>query len=90
MYRHGAILSFCVCAVVLVLGGFDHMEEDDQDREDVENGQRVETHERERKRSKQGEITNAQTHDDMWMNMFFIRHALRHLEPKCGVNTCVK
>ena len=24
------------------------------------------------------------------MNMFFMRHALQHLEPQCGVNTCVK
>ena len=31
----------------LVLGGFDHMEDDDQDRGDEENGQKVETLERE-------------------------------------------
>ena len=62
------------------------MEDDDQDRGDVENGQEVETHEREEE-VKQRETTNAQTRDDMWMNMFFMRHALRHLEPQCGVNT---
>ena len=39
--------SFCVCARDLVLGGFDHMEDDDQDRRDEENGQKVETLERE-------------------------------------------
>ena len=38
--------SFCVCAVVLVLGGSDHMG-DDQDRGDEEIGQVVETLERE-------------------------------------------
>ena len=43
----------------------------------------VEALERERKRSMDGETTHGQTHDDMWMNMFFMRHALRHLEP-CG------
>ena len=37
-----------------------------------------------------GETTNDQTHDDMWMNMFLCRHVVRHLEPQCGVNTCVK
>ena len=39
--------SFCVCAVVLVLGGFDHMEDDDQDRRDEGIGQDVKTHEKE-------------------------------------------
>ena len=37
----------------------------------------VEALERERKRSMKGETTNDQTHDDMWMNMFFMRHALQ-------------
>ena len=41
VYRHRAILSFSVCAEVLVLGGSDHMEDDDQDRGDEENGQKV-------------------------------------------------
>ena len=35
------------------------------------------------KEVKQRELTNAQTRDDMWMKMFFMRHALRHLE-SCG------
>ena len=52
-----------------MLGGSDHMEDDDQDRGDEEIGQEVETHEREEE-IKHEETTNAQTHDDMWMNMF--------------------
>ena len=43
----GQYSSFCGCAVDLVLSGFDHMEDDDQDRGDEENGQKVETLERE-------------------------------------------
>ena len=52
-----------------MLGGSDHMEDDDQDRGYEENEQELETHERER-RSKRREATHGQTHDDMWMNMF--------------------
>ena len=85
----GQYSSFCVCALVFVLGGFDHMEDDDQDKRDVENGEKVETHKREEE-VKQRETKNAQTRVDMWMKMFFMRHALRHLEPQCGVNTCAK
>ena len=43
----GHYCSFGGCAVNLVLGGFDHMEDDDQDRGDEENEQEVETLERE-------------------------------------------
>ena len=43
----GQYSSFRGCAVDLVLGGFDHMEDDDQDRGDEENEQEVETLERE-------------------------------------------
>ena len=43
----GQCSSFCGCAVDLVLGGSDHMEDDDHDREGEENGQDVETLERE-------------------------------------------
>ena len=43
----GQYSSFCGCAVDSVLGGFDHMEDGDQDRGDEENGQKVETFERE-------------------------------------------
>ena len=39
--------SFCECTGDLVLSDFDHMEDDDQDRGDEENGQKVETLERE-------------------------------------------
>ena len=43
----GQYSSFCGCALGLVLGGFDHMEDDDQDRGDEEIGQDVEALERE-------------------------------------------
>ena len=45
------------------------MEDDDQDRGDEENGQKV-RHSNEKKRSMDEETTHGQTHDDMWMNMF--------------------
>ena len=45
----GQYSSFCGRAVDLVLGGFDDMEDDVQDRGDEENGQKVETLEREGK-----------------------------------------
>ena len=77
----GQCSSFCGCAFGLVLGGFDHMEVEVQDRERVE---ARETEEEDKTRNQ----TNAQTCDDAWINMFFMRHALRHLEPQCGVNTC--
>ena len=60
------------------------MEDDDQDRKSEEMREVVEALEREREEEvKQGETTNAQTRDDTWMTMFFMRHTLRHLEP-CG------
>ena len=43
----GPYSSFCVCAGVILLGGSDHMEDDDQDRGDEENEQKVETLEKE-------------------------------------------
>ena len=43
----GQYSSFCGCAGVILLGGSEHMEDDDQDRGDEENGQKVETLERE-------------------------------------------
>ena len=43
------------------------MEDDDQDRGYEENGQKIETLERE-KRSMKGETTHNQTRDDMWMS----------------------
>ena len=43
----GPYSSFCVCAGVLVLGGSNHMEDDDQDREGDEMREVVETLERE-------------------------------------------
>ena len=46
-FATGQYSSFCVCAGVLVLGDSDHMEDDDQDGGDEENGQKVETLERE-------------------------------------------
>ena len=43
----GQYSSFCGCSVGLVLGGFDHMEDDDQDREQVEVREKVEAQETE-------------------------------------------
>ena len=63
-----------------MLGSSDHMEDDDQDKGDEEIRECVEAleRERERKRSKHGETTHGQTHDDN----VFVRHALQHLEPR--------
>ena len=36
MYRHGQYSSVCVSVVVLILGGSDDMEVDEQDREQVD------------------------------------------------------
>ena len=64
------------------------MEDDDQDRGDEEMREVVEALEREEEVN--GWRDNARTHDDMWMNMFFMRHALQHLEPQCDVCTRMK
>ena len=61
--------TFCVCAVDLVLGGSDHMEDDDQDRRDEEIREGEETLGREEE-IKHEEITDDQKRDDMWMRMF--------------------
>ena len=77
--------SFCVSAVVLFLGDFDHMEVDEQDRKQ-ENSERESRSAREKGRRQSKETTNAQTCDDMCMSDF-VRRALRHLEPQCDVCT---
>ena len=41
LYRHRAILLILRVRIGLVLGGFDHVEDDDQDRADEENEQEV-------------------------------------------------
>ena len=56
------------------------MEVEVQDREQVEVIEKVEARETEEE-DKNKETTNAQTCHDMCMNIFFMRHALRHLEP---------
>ena len=43
----GQYSSLCVTAVVLFLGGFDHMEVDEQDREQADSERKVEARERE-------------------------------------------
>ena len=48
----GQYSSLCVSAVVLFLGGFDHMEVDEQDREQVDRERKVEARERMRKKTK--------------------------------------
>ena len=61
----GQYSSLCVSAVVLTLGGFDTVEVDVQDREQVDNGERAEARERERKKTKREQTTHAQTCDIM-------------------------
>ena len=69
VYRHGAMLLILRVRVVLVLGGSDHME-DDQDRGDEEIREGVEALEREE------EVNGWRDNEHVYM-----RHALRHLEP---------
>ena len=60
----GQYSSLCMSAVVLFLGDFDHMEVDEQDREQVDSeGESKGAREEGRRQSK--ETTNAQTCDDM-------------------------
>ena len=66
--------SVCVCAVVLFLGGFDHMEVDEQDREQVDS-ERESRGARGRRRRQSKETTNAQTCDDRCMSDFCQTHA---------------
>ena len=47
VYRHGQYSSFFGCATVTLLGGFDHVEDDDQDRGGEEITKCVEALERE-------------------------------------------
>ena len=64
VHRHGAILSLCVSAVVLILLGSDVMEVDEQDREQVDserNGRGA----RERRKTKREQETHAQICDIM-------------------------
>ena len=81
----GQYSSLCVSAVVLFLGGFDHMEVDEQDRAQVDSERKVEARERDEE-DKVRKTTNAQTCDDMCMSDF-VRHTLRHLEPQCDACT---
>ena len=68
MYRHGAILL--ILRVGLMLGILDYMEVQVQDREQIGvREKRRGTRDRGRRQNK--ETTNAQTCDDMWMNMFY-------------------
>ena len=84
MYRYGEYSSLCVSAVVLILGGSDDMEVDEQDREQVDSER--ERREKEKNKTKQEQTTNAQTCDDMCMSDF-VRHTLRHFELQCDVCT---
>ena len=53
----GLYSSFCGCAVDLVLGGFDHLEDDDQDRGDEETREGVEALEREEDETRDETLT---------------------------------
>ena len=63
--------SFCGCALGLTFGVLDIMEVEVQDREQVEVRERNSRGTRDRGRRQNKETTNAQTCDDMWMNMFY-------------------
>ena len=58
-------------AVVLFLGGFDHMKVDEQDREQVDSErEKAEAREGEEKRRQSKQTTNAQTCDDVCISDF--------------------
>ena len=63
--RSVLLSSLCVSAAVLILGGFDIVEVDVQDREQVDSGEKEEARERERKKTKREQTTHAQTCDIM-------------------------
>ena len=70
VYRHGAILThFCGCALPFMLGVLDIIAVEVQNRDQVEERENVEARETEEEDTNK-ETTNAQTCDDMWMNMF--------------------
>ena len=62
----GQYSSSCGCALGFILGGFDILEVDVQDREQIDSGEQVEARrERERKKTKREQTTNAQICDIM-------------------------
>ena len=66
--------------MVLILGGSDDKEVDEQDREQIDSERESRGARGRGRRQKQEQTTNAQTCDDMCMSDF-VRHTLRHLEP---------
>ena len=62
----GQYSSLCVSTVVLIFGGFDIVEVDVQDREQVDSGEKVEARERERKKTKRERTTHIK-HVTSWM-----------------------
>ena len=70
----GQYSSLCVSAAVSFLGGFDHMEVDEQDREQV-NNERESRGAMGRGRRHSKETTNSQTCDDICMSDFCQTHA---------------
>ena len=72
-----------------MLGVLDHMEVEVQDREQVDS-ERKGGGTRDRGRRQNKGTTNAQTCDDMCMNIFLCRHVVRPLEPQCDVCTKMK
>ena len=67
VYRHGAILSLCGWALGSILGGFDIVEVDVQDREQEDSGEQAEVREREREKTKQGNNQRKLKHVTSWM-----------------------
>ena len=62
----GQYSSLCVSTVVLIFGGFDIVEVDVQDREQVDSGEKVEARERERRRQNENEQRTLK-HVTSWM-----------------------
>ena len=66
----GQYSSLCECALGFIIGGFDIVEVDVQDREQVDSGEQEEAREREEEDKTKKQPTNAQTcdiMDGMWM-----------------------
>ena len=59
--------SLCGCALGLILGGFDIVEVDVQDREQVDSVEKVQARDRERKKTKQGNNQRTLKHVTSWM-----------------------
>ena len=87
---NGQYSSLCVSDVVLILGRFDFVEVDVQDREQVDSGEQVEARERERERKEEDKTRTHNARSNMWHHGWHVDGVNAHqwhLEPQCGVCT---